>query len=296
MEKAERPKAELVRGALLLAALLAGNCALAMGAVFVRLVDTGPVAAGFWRLFLALPFLLLFAKARGETVLSAKASAVVLIALGGLCFAADVAAWHIGIGMTRLSNAVLFANSGSLVLMVWGFVALGLGLRWREGAAIMLAIAGAAVLLGRSLEISEETLRGDLLSLFAGICYAGYLLILQDARQRMGSWSLLFWSGLAGAPFLFALSWGLGEVIWPRDWTPIVALFVVSQLVGQGLLVYSLGHFPPLVIGLALLTQPAVAAVVGWSVFGEVLGPLDVAGMVMLGSALVVARVAERRI
>ncbi len=72
--------------------------------------------------------------------------------------------------------------------------------------------------------------------------------------------------------------------------TPILVLFVTSQLIGQGLLVFSLGHFPPLVIGLALLTQPAVAALIGYARFGEVLMPLDVVGMVLLGSALVVAR------
>ena len=42
---------------LLLLALFGGNVALAIGPWFVRLADTGPVAAGFWRLFLALPFL-----------------------------------------------------------------------------------------------------------------------------------------------------------------------------------------------------------------------------------------------
>ncbi|MDY7099348.1 MAG: EamA family transporter, partial [Pseudomonadota bacterium] len=80
-----------------------------------------------------------------------------------------------------------------------------------------------------------------------------------------------------------------------QDWTPVVILFVTSQLIGQGLLVYSLGHFPPLVIGLALLTQPAIAAIIGWSVYGEALGALDVIGMALLGSALVVARATAAR-
>ena len=279
--------------ALLLTALLAGNAALASGVVFVRLVDTGPVAAGFWRLFLALPFLWALASYRQERPLAVPRKTVLLVAIAGLCFAADVAAWHIGIGMTRLGNAVLFANSGSLVLMVWGFVVAGLFPRFREWSAIAMALTGAALLLGRSLEISTTTLVGDLFSLMAGMFYAGYLLILQGARRSIGSWSLLFWSGAAGAPFLLALAFGLGEAIWPQVWWPIVALFVVNQLVGQGLMVYSLGHFPPLVIGLALLTQPAIAAVIGWSVFGEVLSVLDLAGMLLLGSALVVARVAQ---
>ncbi len=63
-----------------------------------------------------------------------------------------------------------------------------------------------------------------------------------------------------------------------------------SQLVGQGLLVYSLRNFPPLIIGMALLTQPAIAAVVGWLAFGEMLSPLDILGMALVAVALLLAR------
>ena len=37
------------------AALVVANVALAFGPMFVRLADTGPVAAAFWRMTLALP-------------------------------------------------------------------------------------------------------------------------------------------------------------------------------------------------------------------------------------------------
>ena len=70
----------------------------------------------------------------------------------------------------------------------------------------------------------------------------------------------------------------------------MLVLAFSSQLIGQGLLVYSLKLFSPLVIGIALLTQPAVAALVGWTVFGEWLVPLDVLGIMLVGSALVLAR------
>ena len=46
-----------------------------------------------------------------------------------------------------------------------------------------------------------------------------------------------------------------------------------------------------MVIGIALLTQPAVAALVGWVSFGEVLTPVDLIGIALVGSALVLAKV-----
>src|SRR3546814_17908656 len=68
MEKQGALEANLVtpRSWLLLAALLIANVALALGPWFVRLADSGPVAAGFWRLFLALPFFALMAHRTGQ--------------------------------------------------------------------------------------------------------------------------------------------------------------------------------------------------------------------------------------
>jgi drug/metabolite transporter (DMT)-like permease len=275
-----------------LAALLAGNVALAMGPWFVRLADSGPVSAGFWRLALALPFLMLLARANRQPLTGIPGRVVLAVLAGGVLFGLDIASWHIGIGMTRLANAALFGNAGSVILMVWGFIAWRRLPRGREWPAMVAALTGAGILLGRSLEISPLTLYGDLFCLLAGVLYAGYLLILQDARRALGSWALLTWSSLGSIPVLLAIALALGEPIWPTDWTPILGLFVSSQLIGQGCLVYALRHFPPLVIGIALLTQPAVAGLVGWFWFGEVLTGVDMIGVALVGSALVLARAA----
>ncbi|WP_241461741.1 DMT family transporter [Aurantiacibacter luteus] len=274
-----------------MAALLGGNVALALGPWLVRLSDTGPVAAGFWRVALALPFLALLALANSQRLAGVSRRTTLAVLLGGALFGFDIASWHIGIGQTRLANSVLFGNSGSLILMVWGFVALRTLPGGREWPAILAALGGSAILLGRSLEIDQSNFVGDLFCLLAGVLYAGYLLILQDARQGLGSWSLLALSGLSSAAVLLVTALALGERIVPGDWTPLILLALGSQIVGQGLLVYALRHFPALVIGIALLTQPAVAALVGWWAFGETLVPLDYLGIAMVGSALVLARV-----
>lgn len=297
MEKEGASEAKLFdpRAALLLAALLGGNVALALGPWFVRMADTGPVSAAFWRLFLALPFLVVFARMAGQRLGGMPKKTLVLVAIGATAFAMDLASWHVGIGLTRLGNATLFGNAGSIILLFWGFIIARMLPRGLEWLAIVFALTGAGILLGRSLEISTDTFIGDLFCLTAGVLYAVYLLTLQGERARFGSWSLLVWVSIFACPSLLVLALVLGEPVWPTDWTPVLILFVTSQLIGQGLLVFSLGHFPPLVIGLALLTQPAVGAVIGYSVFGEVLTPLDIAGMVLLGSALVVARASQRK-
>jgi drug/metabolite transporter (DMT)-like permease len=275
-----------------LAALLIGNAALALGPYFVRLADSGPISAGFWRLALAMPLLLLFASREPRPAGPPSRKLMLAVALSGVLFALDLSSWHVGIGYTRLGNATLFGNSGSLILMVWGFLAWRRWPQAREWLGIGAAVAGAAILLGRSFEVSTQTLMGDLFCLLAGLLYAGYLLILQDARRVLTSWRLLSWSGAASLPVLLFAAFLHGEPVWPHDWGPLVGLALSSQVVGQGLLVFSLRHFSPLAIGLALLTQPALAALAGWLAFGETLGAIDVFGMALLASALVIARVA----
>jgi drug/metabolite transporter (DMT)-like permease len=275
-----------------LVALIGGNVALAMGPWFVRLADTGPVAAGFWRVALALPALALLARVNRQPLASLPRKTILAVMGGGAFFGLDIASWHSGIGLTRLANATLFGNAGSLILMVWGFITLRRLPRGTEWPAMLAALAGAAILMARSFDISPRTFLGDLLCLAAGLLYAGYLIILQDARKDLGAWSLLTWSCVSSAIVLLVVALVAGERIMPRDWWPVIGLAISSQLIGQGLLVYALRHFAPLVIGVALLCQPAVAALAGWVSFGEVLSPLDLVGMALVGAALVLARVA----
>jgi drug/metabolite transporter (DMT)-like permease len=277
-----------------LLALLAANVALALGAWLVRLSDTGPVAAGFWRLTLALPVIVLLASREPSAQRRMSAATVALVGGAGVFFALDLAAWHVGIIHTKLGNASLFGNSGSLIVMVWGLVAARRVPRLLEIGAIVASLAGAGLLMGGSLEISRTHLVGDLYCLLAGFFYAFYILMLNAARERLGGYSLLAVSTASSVPVMLAIAVLLGERIMPGNWTPLIALALSSQLIGQGFLIYSLRNFTPLVIGLALLTQPALAALVGWLAFGETLSGLDVVGMVLLALALALAKAGDK--
>jgi drug/metabolite transporter (DMT)-like permease len=48
------------------------------------------------------------------------------------------------------------------------------------------------------------------------------------------------------------------------------------------------------VVGLALLTQPAISAAVGWLAYGERLSLADALGALAIGAALVIVRLPER--
>jgi drug/metabolite transporter (DMT)-like permease len=117
---------------------------------------------------------------------------------------------------------------------------------------------------------------------------------VQRARGALAPLPLLFIASAFGAAMLLPLSLLLGERIIPEDWTFVLILALSSQVVGQGLLVYALGALPPLVVGLTLLTQPAISAFVGWMIYGETLSPMDWLGAAAIAAALVLVRLPQR--
>ena len=272
------------------AALIGANVALAFGPWFVRLADTGPVAAGFWRVALAAPVLLAVAVGGGWRPRGLGKGLWWMIVIAGVSFAADLASWHLGILRTTLANATLFGNSATLIFPFYGFLVARAWPSRSQGVALVLAAIGAALLMGQSYSLNPRNLAGDLLCLLAGVLYTLYFICMARARETMAPLPALALSSIAGVLPLLLFALALGERVWPGDWTPLVGLALCSQVIGQGLMIYALGRLSPLIVGLALLTQPVVAAAIGWIVYAERLGAADLIGAVLVAVALVLVR------
>lgn len=279
--------------ALAFAALVAGNICIAFGPLLVRLSDTGPIATGFWRLALAVPILGLIGHKAGFRIRTMPIKLLGLVLLAGFLFAVDIVAWHIGIFQTKLGNATLLANCASLLLAIYGIYLARQLPPPMQVIAIVLAFAGSALLMGQSFELSPQHLQGDLLSLLAGLFYTLYLLAMIRVRETTESWSSLALASASAAAFLLIAAWVAGEQIIPTNWVPLLILALSSQVLGQGFLTYALPHFSPLIIGLALLLQPALSALAGWIAFEEAMTPLDYVGGAMVMAALVLVRLAD---
>jgi drug/metabolite transporter (DMT)-like permease len=281
-----------------LAALVLGSTMLAFGPLLVRLSESqgglGPVTSAFWRMALAAPVLVLVAMlsrrrgAPGQLSLSALPWAAA--GLAGFFFAADLASWHMGIVRTTTANATLFANTTAFMLAGWALLVRRETLPGRTLAALALAGAGTLLLLGNSAQVAPEHVLGDALSLLAAAFYTGYLLSIMRLRGGLPTATVLAMSTMASVAFLFPAALLEPGGLWPADWRPVAALAVSSQLLGQGLMVFASGRLSAAVLGLGLLVQPLVSAMAGWAVFGEVLGPLELAGAGLVAAALVIVR------
>lgn len=274
-------------------ALILANIALAFGPWFVRLADVGPVAAGFWRITLAIPFLAALSLAAGARPVRMPGGLWLLIAVGGVAFAADLASWHLGIVRTTMANATLFGNSAILIYPLYGFLVARAWPSRGQGIALLLAAIGAGLLMGRSYQVDPRNLAGDLLCIVAGILYTVYFIMMAKVRETMRPLPALTLASCATALPLLVFAVLLGERVWPGHWSALLGLALVSQVFGQGCMIYALGRMSPLIVGIALLIQPIVAGAVGWIAYGERLQGADWIGVALVAVALVLVRRAE---
>jgi drug/metabolite transporter (DMT)-like permease len=269
------------------ASLLVGGMAIGFAGIFMRLSDVNPLASAFWRMALAAPFLWAWAftvceqdRATGKRTDFSKA-----LLLSGVYFAADMALWHLSLDYTTVANATLLSNFAPIFIALWLWIAYRVRFARIFIVGMVLALVGAALLVGPNAAGGKDKLLGDGLGLSSAIFYAAYQLAIKGARDEYSTARLMAWSttitGLALLPFaLFAPG-----PFFPASaigWLPLLALALIAQIGGQTVIAYAFAHLPPSLSSVSLLIQPLTAAIAAWLIFQEAILPLQMVGGALL--------------
>jgi drug/metabolite transporter (DMT)-like permease len=251
----------------------------------------------FHRLLFALPLLWLWRgieARKGTDIPPRSLTDFGWLALAGFCFATDLSLWHWSIRYTTVANATLFANFAPIFVTLGARLFFGEQIVGRFVAGMILALTGAALLLGFSFRFSPSHLVGDILGLVTALFYGAYMLCVSRLRRSFSVATVLAWSGLVSTPLLWMFARGAGETILPqsaRGWVVVLTLAFVSQVAGQGLIAYAFAHLSASFTSLSLLLQPLVAALLAWILLDEALGPLQIfGGLVILAGIYLASR------
>jgi len=274
--------------------VLASASILGLAPILVRLTETGPAAAGFWRLVFALPLLAILIGRPGGEGIGAPSKWMVL---AGLFFALDLSFWNYGIVMTSVANATVLCNLTPVVVTLIGWLVF----KERPARLFILALGlamGGAFAMASAARGGQGThpLLGDLLSLTVSFWYAGYFLMVKQARTTAGALRITFWATVAGVPILGGVSLMLGEEMIPATaagWAACGAMGVM-HVAGQGGVAWALGRLPASITAVTILIQPLVAAGLSWMIFGESLAPIQALGGALVLCAIVLAQWSSR--
>jgi drug/metabolite transporter (DMT)-like permease len=277
-----------------LIALFSGAICIALSPIWVRVSEVGPTASAFWRVFLAVPLLwtLFFSLKTKETKIIPPQWGTMLAA--GVAFAGDLAFWHWSIRFTSVANSTLLANLASI------FVTLAAWILWKQRpsalflAGLAAALAGVGLLVRASLGSSPTALLGDGLGLVTALFYAWYLLSMKGLRDRgAATLQLMAVTTTLTTAILLPVALASGEALLPptaTGWLKLLGLAWISHAAGQGLIAYALAHLPAGFSSVGLLLQPVIAALFAWTLLGEPLSALQVAGGLVVLAGIALAR------
>jgi drug/metabolite transporter (DMT)-like permease len=276
-------------------ALVAGAVAMGASPIFVRLAEVGPYTSAFWRVALALPALWLWARLEdgGRAPAPAAASVRLAAAIAGLLFAGDLIFWHLAIVNTSVANATFLATLAPVWVVLGSGLFLGEAVTGRLVAGLGLCLVGAAALMGADLRVAPQQLIGDAYGLITSFFFGAYFIAVRRARRGCGTGRLLFLSSQATAAVLLVAALVMEDRMWPTaagGIAALMALALVSHSVGQGFLAYALGHLPAAFSSVVIFLEGVAAALLGWLVLGEAVGPLQFAGAVAIFTGIAVAR------
>lgn len=285
-----------------LTALLAGALAIGFSGIWIRLSELEPTATSFYRLALALPFVWVWwasTPSGGTTARrSLRAADYLWICAAGLLFAADMMAWAWAVAFTTVANATLFANFAPVVVTLGAWLLFGERVTTLFLAGLAVALAGAAVLVGVSMEMGETRLMGDALGLLAAVFYGGYLLIVSRLRAHVPTATIMAVSAAAGACALLPAALFMQEGLIAATafgWLVLLGFALTGQVAGHGLIAWALAHLPASFGSVGLLMQPVAAAVFAWALLGEALGPWQLFGGAVVLAGIACARQGSRR-
>ncbi|MGP1397547.1 MAG: DMT family transporter [Inquilinaceae bacterium] len=259
-----------------------GLLAMAHGAILARIADAHPIVIAAARVGLAGLVLLPMALAAhpGE-IRRLDRRGWTLIAAAGVFLAVHFATWIAALGLTSIANSAVLVSLAPVWIALFAAVARRRAPAVRTLVSIAAALGGAAIIAYGSATAGGGSLIGDGLALVGGLAMALYLL---SGRAVAGRLSLLTYLalcyGVAGAVLaVAALAAGLPVTgLGTTTYLAMIALALVSQIVGHGSINWAVRRFEPGFVALCLLGEPLLTALLAALYFGEGVGPATMGG------------------
>lgn len=196
------------------------------------------------------------------------------------------------IQVSTITQAVFLLYTGPIFAVILSRIFLQELFLWSKIMALILSILGM-ILLTRIYEPSRISMpyQGILTGLGAALSYASYRVLGKVALRKYSPSTVLFYSLATGSFFLafFTQPQKFILQIPAQAWLILLALSLVSGIVAPILGFEGLRRIEASRAAIVSSIEPVVAAILGFTLFGEMLAPSGFLGgaLILLGAVLV---------
>ena len=270
--------------------LALGAALIGIAPIFVRLSELSPSWVLFYRMFLALPFLMVlnfYLDSKNPFRLKERKT-YLIAAIAGLAFCVDMTGWHWSLEFTSISNATIMVNTAPIYVALFGFFVLREAITVKLILAMLITYLGVFGLIVGSPDQTPSSVFGDVISLIAAFFYAAYLILISQLGYESPTKVILyttFFCGLFSLPAAFTES-SLYVPTEINGWLNLIALAVLCQVGGQYFITIGMPKVKASFAAIGLLMQPITATILGalimmeWlTIFQSMFGVLALTGI-----------------
>ncbi|MBD2560136.1 DMT family transporter [Nostoc linckia FACHB-391] len=186
--------------------------------------------------------------------------------------------WAWSLSQTSVANVALLSNLNSLFVALAGYLLFGRRFDNRFVIGLVMALLGAIAFELNKVQFATDQILGDALALLTAIFMATCMLLIERLRTRFSTATIMLWRCGITTMFLLPVLPFLEDRLLPYSWMGwffIIFQALFCQVLGQGLLAYSLSRISSSVVAVTLLIEPVLASIFAWFIFSEQVGLFD---------------------
>lgn len=280
-----------------------GGAQVAVGAagIFARFALSGalPLAVCAARLTIASLALLAIAVLRGGTgKIAPTGSERRVLVIAGVFLGLHFAGWIWSLEYVSVAESTLLVTTTPIWTALYDSLFLKRHLSPTAWAAFGAGAVGLLLVVGfnRTLPpMAGHHLAGTLLALLGAFAIGAYWLLVRTVRERLDTRAIVTHTYGYAAIGLIAAAAFARQPVPPAGnevaWGGILAMALISQLLGHTAMNAALKWFSPSIISFVTVLEPVIAALLALAVFGESLtAPAFFGGIVVIGAIAVVLR------
>ena len=248
--------------------------------IFVKWSNLSPSAILFWRMLIALPFLIAFNFLKNNQILfRVKNKKTILYSLiAALAFTVDLVLWHYSMNITSVSNATIIVNSAPIFVAILTFLIFKEIPQKGFISSFLVTYVGIIGLIIFSNNYTNGKMIGDILCIIAALGYGIYLLIISKLGKET-SLNIIFYTTLFCCLFsIIPMSFESG-LSFPQthfEWANLILLAFLCQFGGQFLITFGIGRISASSGSIGLLMQPLTATILATIIFSEILNSMQI--------------------
>ncbi len=284
---------------ILLILLLVAVFTLSLSAIFIRLSEQyiGPNAIVFNRYWIST---VLFGLWEGIRVFNSRRSGdstaqkntytihdILLLLVSAIVISISQISWAWSLTQTSVANSNLLHNMTPIFTTLGGWLLLGHYFKSEFIIGLLIAIGGTIAIGIQDLQITAKHFTGDALALLSSVFYAAYLLVIEKLRLKFPTATIILWSCFFRCFLTFPVAVLTEDQLFPsslQEWLPVISLVIFCQVIGSGILVYSLKQFSSWYTSVLLLLDPIMTIILAWIIFDE---PLSILNLLAVAVVLV---------